>query len=285
MERIYVLDLDFKKEKYGGKNSFEHDSVTTVVFNDRRCLVREINKIPPTILLFDLYSKCEELEKGQLHLSDEYLDSKEDKLNSNGELKENQETALRNGQKSRQFSKKLLELDHVPTGIHEMEEVVNSELINISFPIGLFSRYGRHLITTEDMLKVQKSGGYFVYKDKSRSSQDRYKEGFTLRELRSIYDVVDAYRSNISTLDRRLTQELKKISDLEKKLHFNWLSKGIEATFTLAVICAAIIHGKEILQPSTEILSLAELISNFLSFSYLSPFMLVTAFVYLIVIA
>ncbi|WP_019612772.1 hypothetical protein [Psychromonas ossibalaenae] len=283
MELIYVLDLDYRKGCLNFTSSGNVTSkVKTVVFNNRKELIDAINQATPDIVLFDLYSKGQELESSKNNKVISKL--KQVYMADTSNLKVLQEQALLNTQKYRQYARTLLEVDHSPTGIHEMKEVVNSLEVNIIFPIALFSRYGRQLITTESMLDVQKLGGYFVYKDKKINSAQRYENGFDSRELRSIRDIISTYKHNISRLDSSLLYEVKKIDRLNKKLDFTFVSRGIEYLFSIAIICAGIIHGGSIVEINWEVLGLAKFLTNFFSFAYLSPFMMLTGFIYLVVV-
>ncbi|MBD1559440.1 hypothetical protein HC752_21080 [Vibrio sp. S9_S30] len=248
------------------ENGFE-----THLFNDREKLLKGLKKRKPDILLFDLFSNSESDACYEDLIVHKELD----------DTKCDVELALLDLQATRQYARRVLKRKCHPTGLEEIEYLICSSDIDVDFPIAIFSRFGRHLLSTEDMLKVQKYGGYFVWKDKKKSI-DRYVNGFGKRERLSISSVISAYEENISRFDKSLLKERQKIVRLEKKIRFNKLSMVVEYTFVLAIICAALIHGKEWFDPG--VVKSAAIISDILSFKYLSPFMLLTAIIYAVLI-
>ncbi|MCP4118642.1 MAG: hypothetical protein GY737_25265 [Desulfobacteraceae bacterium] len=283
---VYVLDLDFDPKSVLKKTD-ESTKIKSYIFRDRQDLKRAIKKEPPDILLFDLYSKMEDSAvDGRVNgQSDDEGDQGEENNSLEPTHKDITELSLSKMQKQRNRARWCLEADHYPTGIHDMRDIINSRDISISFPVAIFSRYGRHLISTENMLEVQKLGGYFVWKDKTLTANIRYSSGFTPREVRSIYDVIKAYESNIFRLSTSLYIEKEKIKQLNQKLKFNFCSKSIEFLFAIFVLFAGVIHGEKLFNPNKEVLAVVKLFSDILSFTYLSPLMILTAFVYMVIIS
>ena len=299
MELIYILDLDLNEKSCKEVICDKANDVKVHYFNNRRSLVSKIMKKTPSIVLFDMYSKdginnvgVQEIPENEsdifkaLQLDDKSITSlKDSALNKRKDLEMIdllQQSSLINAESYRKLASKNLEIDHSLTGIRELEELVNGKDINISFPVALFSRYGRYLIEEEDMLEVQKLGGYFVYKDKQNNTKDRCLKGLSARELRSIYGVIDCYKDNINSLDHDLKYELLKLKKQNKTFSHYLLYKSIDITFFLFLFTAAIVHGKDIINPNSELLGVTDAIAGFMSFYYLSPFMAVVAIVYII---
>lgn len=289
MKTVYILDLDFKPTSCLCNQYYclienqviqdENKKFEIIFFNDRFNLQEAIKKFAPDILLFDLYSKTN--SNGTVEhfsLEDESDDAKNTKENQGQSQKIDQiEDALSTMQKYRQYTRRTLKNKNHPTGIQEMKAVVSSTEIDISFPIAVYSRFGRQLISTEDMLEIQKMGAYFVWKEKSKSEK-RYSDGFTPREQRSVYDVLQAYDENIARLEPSLLKERKNAKRIERKLLMTKRSVVIEYYFVFMIIIAALIHGEELF--FHELHASSRLIADFLSFKYLSPIMIMSAIYY-----
>lgn len=245
-------------------------------YSSRFELIEAIKKRTPDIVLFDLYSKdtnknCEGNEAD--HCAEEQNNDGAKTQNLN-----NVEAALADMQDQRHRARKLLENDFYPTGIDEMIAIVESTEIDIEFPIAIFSRYGRQLITTEEMLRIQKVGAYFVWKGKDYKAQDRQTNGFLAREQRSINDVIRAYNYNITRFDRALLTERSKMRQAEQQLQLNKIEIVFEWFVILFFILAALIHSQEALSP--EISGLTEFLKAFFPYEIFSPILIVAAVYY-----
>jgi hypothetical protein len=314
---VYVFDFDFgKKQKNkivnaskinSSSNAYHCDTDSRMlvhIFTDRRRLHESIKQKKPDILLFDLYSasesvhcslKCipDSLEKNtkidpdnSCHLNEELhkkngveLITKETKKIPCEEDTRSYETevALCKMQFYKQQARRKLKSRSHPTGIDEIHSLVNHSDVSIDFPIAVFSRYGRQLLSTEDILKIQKLGAYFVWKSKSKST-DKYSKNLTNREIASIYSVIDAYDENIARFSKSLLKEKNKINQIEKELRLNWMSRSVEYWFAIAVLFAAIVYGRPLF--GEEINFLSNLASDFFSYKWLSPLMLITSIFY-----
>lgn len=245
-------------------------------YSSRFELIEAIKKQTPDIVLFDLYSK----DTNKICDGNE-ADHCEEEQNNDGAKTQNLnsvEAALADMQDRRHRARKLLENDFYPTGIDEMIAVVESTEIEIEFPIAIFSRYGRQLITTEEMLKIQKMGAYFVWKGKEYTAQNRQKKGFLAREQRSINDVIRAYNYNIARFDRALLTEKSKMKRAEQQLKLNKIEIAFEWFVILFFILAALIHAQEALSP--EISGLTDFLKTFFPYEIFSPFLIIAAVYY-----
>lgn len=267
---VYVFDFDFNKNDRE-KHSDTDNRVDTVIFTDRRKLHESIKEKRPDIILFDLYSTSESTGCYNEILNETKLDTENQSV----------EQALNKMQATRQYARRVLKNRSHPTGIDEIYALIYYSNVPIDFPIAIFSRYGRHLLSTEDILKIQKLGAYFVWKSKEKS-ENRYMNGFSKRELISIYSVIDAYEENIARFSVKLLEEKHKINRIEKKLRMRWYSRCLEYWFILAILCAAIIHGRPLF--GNEVNTIIDVISDIASYKWMSPFMIITAIVYAVLV-
>jgi hypothetical protein len=314
---VYVFDFDFGKKTKNKRvnaskinsssNAYHCDTDSRMlvhIFTDRRRLHESIKQKKPDILLFDLYSASE-----SVHCSFECIpDNLENttKIEPNNTCRLNEEAHKKNGVEltsneikklpceaeihsydtevalckmqfyKQQARRKLKSRSH-PTGIEEIHALVNHSDVSIDFPIAVFSRYGRQLLSTEDVLKIQKLGAYFVWKSKSKYT-DKYSKNLNNREIASIYSVIDAYDENIARFSKSLLKEKNKINKIEKELQFNWMSRSVEYWFAIAIAFAAIVYGRPLF--GEEINFLSNLASDVFSYKWLSPLMLITSVAY-----
>jgi hypothetical protein len=264
---VYVFDFDFDKKGKERNHSDIDNRIDIVVFADRRKLHESIKERRPDIILFDLYSNSESTSCYNEILNDEHIETIEQPV----------ERALNKMQATRQYARRVLKNRSHPTGIDEIHALVYYSNVPIDFPIAIFSRYGRHLLSTEDLLKIQKLGAYFVWKSKEKV-ENRYMNGFSKRELISIYSVIDAYEENIARFSVKLLEEKHKINRIEKKLRMRWYSRCLEYWFILAILCAAVIHGRPLF--GNEVNTIIDLVSDFASYKLMSPIMILTAVAY-----
>jgi len=123
-----------------------------------------------------------------------------------------------------------------PYGIEDIEYLVNRKNILIDFPIALYTRYGRTLLFTEEITKLNSMNVYFVWKEKDKHKSDD-RTIIPTREKNCIRNIVENYRVNVNKhrdefekLKDRLESNIKK-RDREKAKQKNKAKYAIASGF------------------------------------------------------
>lgn len=259
---VYILDRDFNDVVPTDFDYYTIDGggvFDIFVYKSRVKLLDAIKNRSPDILLFDLYAKYRKTDPNnsssydescascKIHTGNDCVcdDSVVDNQNAvDSEL----EKALVDLQNKRDRARKIMKANYYPAGLHDVEWLLNEDGVNFNFPMAIFSRYGRLLLSTENVLKLQKNGIYFVWKDKD--ADDIYGRGLHSREQDSILEVITAYRDNSKKISSSFY--FKMIEFENSKTKMNKLVKKYKRAdlfFSAAIIFTAIVNLKCYLSP------------------------------------
>ncbi len=259
MKNIYILDRD-----YAGKDKkFKKNGFAIRIFNKRSNLIDSVEKKIPDLILFDLYSKLRgdsDSDKTNNNVSRLSTDSQADfvensassfSTDSQDDPKDLAEKALINMQLCRDKAREEINKEYYSSGIKDIEYFLSSPEINISFPIAMFTRYGRQLLNAENIMMLQKEGVYFVWKNKSEHSEDRYNDGFSDRERESIEDVIQSYSISVA----RISPQLERFrADINKNHNKYQLAKSVigyaEYFFLFVVVISCLSNLRSFLDHS-----------------------------------
>lgn len=246
------------------------------IFKDRNSLLKGVKERKPDIVLFDLYSKD----------PDTHEDINEHKSRNNvacicGANSTKTEDVLKLMQNTRNKARDLLNSSHFTSGIKDVDWFLSSSDITISFPVAMFTRYGRQLLSTEEVMNLQKGGVYFVWKNKAAANERDHKDYFSTREFDSLQYVIRFYSESVSRISYYL--ESSRLAG-NKNYNKNVIAKKVfsyaEALFIFVVILTSISNLEGFLGHSH--VELAKYFYRLLSVPWLSIFMLVSTLIYVV---
>ncbi len=252
---IYILDQDYiDKDK---KFKFKKDGFEIRIFNKRTNLIDRVKKKVPDLVLFDLYSKQSDdsnSAKTNSSVSNPSVNSQVDSVENNvsslstdsqAESKDDVEKALTNMQLYRDKAREKINKEYYLSGIEDVEFFLESPKISISFPIAMFTRYGRQLLSAENILMLQKEGIYFVWKNKSDHSEGRYKDGFSERERKSIEKVMQSYSISVARISPDFERFRKDFNNNHNRYQFAKSVIGYAEGFFLFIVILSCLFNLE----------------------------------------
>ncbi|WCP81059.1 hypothetical protein PQE20_03305 [Vibrio harveyi] len=223
---VYVLDRDFE-----GSNIFENEDYKIHLYNRRALLRGAIASETPDLVMLDLFTKRRKakapIEYDVFQEVKSYLEREESV----------DEKALGLLQVTKELCRTVLDTTHYVSGIKDLVWLTSREDIQVVFPIAIFSRHGKSLLTSEEILEISSFGAYLTWKSKENTSIS----DFTEREIESIDAVIDLYKEQAEQLPQRLiklTEDINRREKFQEKMYKQ--HKVYEAVFLLFVVLTAI---------------------------------------------
>ncbi|HHE0504524.1 hypothetical protein NB564_12355 [Vibrio parahaemolyticus] len=233
---VYVLDRDFEHD-----DLFENEDYTIKTFNRRSLLKAEIITEAPDLVMLDLFTKRKYSQKKiELDLSQELKPSLERDVSID-------EKTLGLLQTTKELCRSVLDATHYVSGIKDLIWLTSREDLQITFPIAIFSRHGKSLLTSEDILEISSFGAYLTWKDKDNVSEASFSE----REIESIESVIDLYKNQVEQLPLRLTKLQDEINQREKRQEkYYKRHRAFEWLFLIFVVLTALSNLGGVIDPT-----------------------------------
>ncbi len=232
---VYTLDRDFQDE-----STFEDEDYIIKTFNRRSLLKAEIINQSPDLVMLDLFTERRYRQKEvELDILQEIQPSLERAVSID-------EKALGLLQTTKELCRTVLDATHYVSGIKDLIWLTSREDLKITFPIAIFSRHGKSLLTSEEILEISSFGAYLTWKDKDNVSVASFSE----REIESIESVIDLYKSQVEQLPLRLAKLQKEVNDREKRQEkFYKRHRTIEWLFLIFVVLTSLSNLSGVVDP------------------------------------
>lgn len=236
--KIVLFDRDYKEipDKYRDAKFADFIHV-----KDRTELLHKLNtekKID--LLLIDMYSKIDEKnnEEDSIEIKT-YIDTIIKQV-----FEENQkidiDARLNLLQNIREDIRNKMSKIWYPNGIKDIEWLFNFSDKDIYFPVALFSRYGRVLLTSEQLLPLQNYGIYFAWKEKDLTSS--IYGAMINREQDCMEEIIKIHKRKVNEANTKLNYIKNNLENEGKKIEklFLTVTPKFEIAFLATTITLAL---------------------------------------------